>query len=122
MRRWMKRHARGIANRLVLNFAAMVFLGVTGFLTWRYDTWSDLFSWQGLLFLLCGLIVSGHLIGALLTYGHQKLIRWMAERADRSFADWAPAIIHHSGTLVLLCQLLSVYYLTQWAFAYWVVY
>ncbi len=109
-----------LVARLALNFAAMVFLGVTGFLTWQTSYWSFLFSLRGFAFLLCGVLVSGGLIGAVLTHGHRKLTHWVLHRGRESPSDRERAFIRHTGTLVLLGQFLVVYYLTQWAFTHWV--
>ena len=109
-----------IANRLVLNFAAMVFLGVILFLTWQEHAWSQLLSLRGALFLLCGLLVAGGVIGAALAGLHRKLAHWVVVRNENSLDARGATFIRWSGTIVMLCQLLLVYYLTVWAYARWI--
>ena len=109
-----------VANRLVLNFAAMVFLGVTLFLTWQEHAWSQLFNLRGALFVLCGLLVAGGMIGAVLASLHQRLARWVVLRSGNSLDTRSTTIIRWSGTIVMLCQVLLVYYLTIWAYGRWI--
>ena len=109
-----------ITNRLVLNFAAMVFLGVTLFLTWQEHAWSQLFNLRGALFVLCGLLVAGGIIGAVLASLHQKLAQWVVLRSGNSLDTRRATIIRWSGTIFLLCQVLLVYYLTLWAYGCWI--
>ena len=115
-----ERAAGQIANRLVLNFAAMVFLGVTLFLTWQVSAWSLLFTLRGLAYLLIGLAVTGGIIGALPAHLHRKLVRLMLAGGDGEPDPRSTAMIRWTGTLVLLCQLLVVYYLTLWAYGRWI--
>ena len=109
-----------IANRLVLNFAAMVFLGVTFFLTWQVDAWQSLFGLRGFTFLLCGLIVSGGFIGAVSARSHQQFAKIIVSRSADEPNARAAGAIRWAGTIVLLVQILLVYYLAAWAFELWV--
>lgn len=111
-----ERAAELVIRRPVLNFAAMVFLGVTLFLTWQGNAWSILLTLRGLVFLLCGLVVAGGVIGALLAHLHRALTRWVVARGDGELDTRGAAVIRGTGTFVLLCQLLLVYYLTLWAY------
>ncbi len=115
-----ERAAGLVAGRLVLNFAAMAFLGVTLFLTWQGNAWSLLFTLRGLAYLLCGLAITGGIIGALPAHLHGKLVRWMLARGDGDPGPREAAMIRWTGTFVLLCQLLLVYYLTLWSYDRWV--
>ncbi len=115
-----ERAAGLIAGRLVLNFAAMAFLGVTLFLTWQGNAWALLFTLPGLAYLLCGLAFAGGIIGALPAHLHSKLARWVLARCDGEPGPREAAMIRSTGTFVLLCQLLLVYYLTLWAYDRWV--
>ncbi len=110
-----------IASRLVLNFAAMAFLGVTLFLTWQTSTWQNLFGLRGVAFLICGLIVSGGIIGAVSARLHRGLAGIIVSRGGDELSATGAAIIRWTGTIVLLVQLLLVYYLTAWAFETWIV-
>lgn len=107
------------ASQLVLNFAAMVFLGVTLFLTWQNSAWQNLFGWGGLAFLICGLIVSGAVIGAVSTRLHQGIAAMVVSRSNNELSAAQVAMIRWTGTAVLLVQILLVYYLTAWAFEAW---
>lgn len=109
-----------IASRLVLNFAAMAFLGVTLFLTWQTSTWQSLFGLRGFAFLICGLIVAGGIIGAVSARLHRSLAGIIVSRGRDELSATGAAIIRWTGTIVLLGQLLLVYYLTAWAFETWV--
>jgi len=120
MRRLPEELIHRIASRLVLNFAAMVFLGVTLFLTWHSSAWSSLFHWKGLAFLVCGLGVSGGIVGGLTTWLHQILTRIVVARGGGELSVASRNMIQWSGTFVLLAQFLLVYYLTTWAFTLWV--
>lgn len=110
-----------IASRLVLNFAAMAFLGVTLFLIWQANAWQSLFNLRGFAFLICGLIISGGIIGAVSVRLHRVLARIIVLRDGAELSETSAAIIRWTGTIVLLVQLLLVYYLTAWAFETWVV-
>ncbi len=109
-----------IAGRLVLNFAAMAFLGVTLFLTWQTSAWQSLFNLRGFTFLICGLIISGGIIGAVSVRLHQGLAGIVVSRGGDELSATGAAIIRWTGTVVLLVQLLLVYYLSTWAFETWV--
>ena len=114
-----KQFVSAAASRLVLNFSAMVFLGITFFLTWRNSAWQNLFGWGGLAFLICGLIVSGAVIGAVSTRLHQGIAALVVARSNKELSTAQVAIIRWTGTAVLLAQVLLVYYLTAWAFELW---
>ncbi len=109
-----------VASRLLLNFAAMAFLGVTLFLTWQSQAWPQLFSLRGLVFALGGVIASGALVGAVLARMHQLAARWIIQRNNGSLDERSAAAIRWGGTMVLLAQVLAVYYLTLWAFERWI--
>ncbi|MDE0308205.1 MAG: hypothetical protein OXI60_00025 [Acidiferrobacterales bacterium] len=109
-----------IAPRLVLNFAAMAFVGVTAFFCWQTDAWQNLFNLRGFVFLVCGLIVAGGIIGAVPARLHRALARVIVSRSDGELGTTGAAIIRWTGTIVLLGQLLLVYYLTAWAFELWI--
>lgn len=114
-----KQFVSSVANRLVLNFAAMVFLGVTFFLTWQNSAWQNLFGWGGLAFLVCGLIVSGAVIGAVSNRLHQGIAAIVVSRSNKELNAAQVAMIRWTGTAILLAQVLLVYYLTAWAFEVW---
>ncbi len=114
-----KQFISSAANRLVLNFAAMVFLGVTIFLTWQNSAWQNLFDWGGLAFLICGLIVSGAVVGAVSTRLHQGIAAIVVSRSNKELSAAQVAMIRWTGTAMLLAQVLLVYYLTAWAFELW---
>ena len=107
------------ARTLVLNFAAMVFLGVTLFLTWQSKSWDAILSFQGFVFVVGGVILAGTLIGALPALLHRKLAATMIARNGGEVDERTAGIIRGSGTMVLLVQLLVVYYATQWAYLRW---
>ena len=115
-----KNLVHAIASRLVLNFAAMVFLGVALYLTWQTSTWQSLFDLRGIAFLICGLIISGGIIGAVSAHLHRSLARIIVSRGDGELSTTGAAMIRWTGTIVLLVQLLLVYYLTAWAFEMWI--
>lgn len=109
------------ARTLVLNFAAMVFLGVTLFLTWQADNWGAMTSGRGLLFVLVGVILAGVVAGALPAYLHRRIATSLIHRNNGQVDERVAGIIRSSGTVVLLFQLLIVYYATQWAYLRWFV-
>ncbi len=97
----------------------MVFLGVTFFLTWQNSAWQNLFDWGGIAFLICGLIVSGAVIGAVSTRLHQGIAAIVVSRSNKELSSAQVAVIRWTGTAVLLVQVLLVFYLTAWAFEVW---
>jgi len=119
MRSLPKNLVYSVASRAALNFAAMAFLGVTLFVVWQNDAWKYLFQWKGLLFVLCGLLFCGIVIGGALVWMHQLLAQWVAMRSNSKFTSQSATLIRWSGTAVLLAQLLAVYYLTIWAIDQW---
>ncbi len=115
-----ERFAGPVIGALLLNFAAMVFLGVTGFLAWQTAAWSMLASLRGLAFLVVGLVLSGVLIGALPAWLHRRLAMSLVARNQGEIDQKIAGIIRTTGTVVLLVQLLAVYYLTSLAFNRWI--
>ena len=112
--------SKRLAGALLLNFAAMVFLGVTFYLTWQSDSWEALQSLHGLGFIALGAAFSGIVIGALPAALHRRVAVALVARNQGRMDDRIASIVRGSGTLVLLLQMLAVYYLTVWCFERWI--
>ena len=108
------------ASRLVLNFAAMVFIGVTFFLSWQADVWHSLFGLRGIVFLIGGLVISGGIIGSVSTRLHHSIAAIIVSRSESKSDSVRASMVQWAGTIVLVAQLLLIYYLTAWAFESWI--
>ncbi len=120
MRSLPKNLVYSVAKRATLNFAAMAFIGVTFFIVWQNDAWKHLFQWKGLLFVLCGLLFCGIVIGGAPAWMHQRLAQWVAMHRNGEFTSQSATLVRWSGTAVMLAQLLAVYYATIWAIDRWI--
>ena len=109
-----------VASRLVLNFAAMVFIGVTFFLSWQADVWHNLFGLRGIVFLIGGLVISGGIIGSVSTRLHHSIAAIIVSRSESKSDSVRASMVQWAGTIVLVAQLLLIYYLTAWAFENWI--
>ena len=110
-----------IPKHISLNFSAMVFLGVLLFLTWEGDHWNNVFTIRGLLYTAFGLLISGMLIGWPLTALHRKFSLSLMRKDNGQPTDASVKTIRFTGTLVLLIQLLTVYYLSMYGYSWWII-
>ncbi|MGI9318714.1 MAG: hypothetical protein ACR2QW_15405 [bacterium] len=110
-----------IPKDLLLNFSAMVFLGVSLFLTWEGDYWTSLASLRGVLFILGGLLISGVMVGWPLTRLHRMYSMSLIRKDQEKISESSIKTIRFTGTVVMMLQLLVVYYATEFGFSNWVI-
>ena len=121
MTRLPKNLIHAVASRLVLNFAAMIFIGVTAFLVWQTNAWNSLFQFSGIAFVIGGLIISGGVVGAGCAFLHHTLATFIISHSSSKSDAIRAAMVRWTGTIILIAQLLVIYYLTAWGFENWIV-
>ena len=104
------------AKNLVVNFAGMVFVGCTFFLAWNAQELEGLLSLRGAGFLLAGLLLIGGLIGFPLGRLHRSYAIRIVEKNGGELNDSIAQTIRFSGTLVMVIQVVAVYFLTNLAY------
>ena len=110
-----------VPKHISLNFSSMVFLGVLLFLTWEGGHWDSVFTLRGLLFTVFGLVVSGLLIGWPLTALHRKFSLYIIRKDNGQPTEASIKTIRSTGTLVLLIQILTIYYFSVYIYGVWVI-
>lgn len=109
-----------VPKNISLNFSAMVFLGVLLFLTWEGGHWNSVFTARGLLYAIFGLLTSGLVIGWPLTVLHRKFSLSIVRKDDGQPTEASIKTIRFTGTLILLVQVLAVYYFSVYLYSRWI--
>lgn len=99
----------------------MIFLGVSLFLTWEGGHWTSLLSWRGVLFIVVGVLFSGLVIGWPLTRLHRRYSMSLIRKDQENLSESSIKAIRFTGTILMLVQLLIVYYATAYVFPRWVI-
>ena len=107
-----------IPKDLVINFSGMIFMGVAGFLAWDQGRLGQLFSAEGILFLLGGVLCAGILIGWPIGRLHRYFCLKVIEREQGDLSAGAMQVIRHSGTAAMVIQIVLVYLITERAFGH----
>jgi hypothetical protein len=110
-----------IPRDFVLNFSAMVFIGVSLFLTWQGNHWAMMFSLRGLIYMICGVLFSGLVVGWPLTKLHRAFSMSLIGKDNGQPSESSIKTIRFTGTLLMLGQLLTVYYCAIYAYHSWVI-
>jgi hypothetical protein len=105
-----------IPFNIVINFAGMIFLGMTVFLAWETGSLDLLPTMRGILFLIIGLVLAGVLIGSPLVALHKRYCMGLIKRQQGEISPGTMKNIRFTGTLVMLVQIIVVYFLVDIAF------
>ena len=104
-----------IPKNLSLNFASMVFLGVSIFTFWQGTLWDKLSPIYVIGFLIAGLLISGLVIGKPLGAIHKRFSTDLIEANQGELNESIINKIRFTGTIVMLLQILVIFYATNFA-------
>lgn len=110
-----------IPRDFVLNFSAMVFIGVSLFLTWQGNHWAMMLSLRGLIYVLGGVLFSGLIVGWPLTKLHRAFSMSLIRKDSGQASESSIKTIRFTGTLLMLLQLLTVYYGAVYVYRNWII-
>jgi len=99
-----------VPKNIRLNFGSTIFLGVTVFLAWQGALWPQLASITGAVYLIGGLLITGLVIGKPVTALHKRYAMKLIEGNGGELNDTIINKIRFTGTIVMLAQILIVYY------------
>ena len=105
--------------RIIANFSAMMFVGCLFFTAYEEGRLEVLATFWGLLFLILGTLVAGLLIGAPINNLHRRYAHSLLEKDNGKESESTIKKVRFTGTIVMLVQILAVYYPTAYLFRLW---